>query len=142
MSFELQFTPVDPEKIDVTTYPLTKSENVSTMVLEPKWLYNQGIIGWCDTKHAYIYDYDKLIIALSFHWKCDEQDAIDHLHYNTMGTIDYILHCQPNLQTCIIVEKMDENKYIILSGVEIEDLDEPVIMNMIGEEPCDQPNPA
>ena len=138
MSFELQFAQIDPEQIDVATYPLTKSDSISTMVLEPKWLYNQGLIGWCDTKNAYIYDYEKLIVALMTHWKCDEQDALDHLHYNTMGTLDYILHCQPNLQTCIIVEKMDKNKYIIVSGVEIEDLNEPVVMTMIGEEPCVQ----
>lgn len=142
MSLELQFQPLNPEIIDVATFPLAENADVSTMVLEPKWLFNKGLIGWCDQRKAFVYDYEKLIIAMMKAWKCDEQRAIDYLHYNTMGTMEFVLHCQPNIQTCLIVEHLDKNKYIIISGVEIEDLDEPVFLNMIGETLCEQQNPV
>ena len=131
----IKFKTVDSESINVAEFPVSQGDH-PTIILEPKWLYNKALIGWCEERSAYVYDYYKMILAICKGYDLDEQEAIDHIQFNTMGTLDYILHCRTDLKPCIIVEQdFDTSEYIILSGIEItqNNLEEPIKLHCTGD---------
>ena len=56
------------------------------ITLEPREVFDQGIIGFEDNPKRLIYSLSKLLSSLMNEWNLDEDTALDWLVYNTLGT--------------------------------------------------------
>ena len=57
-----------------------------TIILEPSYAYDLGIVGYNEEQGRLIYSIAKLIPALMEHHDWTEQEAIEWLEYNTLGS--------------------------------------------------------
>lgn len=56
-------------------------------LLEPKSIFNKAIIGISIDSNRAVYDFDLLISALMSSDKCTEDEAIEHIYHNILGSI-------------------------------------------------------
>ena len=56
-----------------------------TIILEPRSVYDQGLVRYDSNLGVLVYDYDSLIEAIMVEDRCSCEEAMDWLHHNTMG---------------------------------------------------------
>ena len=63
--------------------------NDLTIVLEPKRIFNAGIIGYCESKDKLVYSLSLLIESIMINDNIDYIEALDFLMYNTVSFCKY-----------------------------------------------------
>jgi len=72
-----------------------ETQKTNTIILEPREVFNQGIIGYDESQNKLIYSYHEIVIALAISYLKEEpgssfsyqyEAAEDWVQYNTLGT--------------------------------------------------------
>jgi hypothetical protein len=69
--------------MDIATNPFDCPDG--TVILEPRAVYDRGLIGYCPSEQKLIYSYDLLLQALIDSGET-YTDAVEWLDYNTIGS--------------------------------------------------------
>ena len=69
--------------MDIATNPFDCPDG--TIILEPRFVYDRGLIGYCSSERKLIYSYNLLLQALIESGET-YTDAVDWLDYNTIGS--------------------------------------------------------
>ncbi len=59
-------------------------------ILEPQESDNRAVVGYIRAENKLIYGYEELIISMAEFSGCSTDEALEHIHYNTLRALPYM----------------------------------------------------
>ena len=72
--------------IQVNSETYLKQVNEGTIILEPRNVFDAGVVGYEEKTSRLVYSCAKLLPSLMSVWEMTEEEALEWLSYNTLGT--------------------------------------------------------